>query len=177
MIHRIIPTGRILLRAGLLTVLMTLCHGAGVGVEQPEPRTGAYREHEARALTDIARAAAKEGKPGDALAFHIEALAIYREIGARSGAAATLFEMGQINNYLFNYEGAVARLLEAAAVYRELGAMPELARVNLALGRSQMMLGRRLDAIQLLEEALSEFTRAGNTPLAEEARALLNRLR
>jgi len=40
-----------------------------------------------------------------------------------------------------------------------------------------MMLGRRLDAIQLLEEALSEFTRAGNTPLAEEARALLNRLR
>ena len=71
----------------------------------------------------------------------------------------------------------VVGFLKDPTIYRELGAMPELARVNLALGRSQMMLGRRLDAIQVLEEALSEFTRAGNTPLAEEARALLNRLR
>ena len=166
-----------LLQAALLTLLITLCRVAGADGQQPEQRTGAYREHEARALTDLAREAAKEGKPGDALAFHLEALAIYRQIGARSGAAATLFEMGQINNELFNYEGAVARLVEAAAIYRELGAAPELARVNLALGRSQMMLGRRLDAIQVLEEALPEFTRTGNTRLAEEARRLLDRIR
>lgn len=166
-----------LLQAARLTLVITLCQGAGAGAQQPEHKTSAYREHEARALTDLAREAVKEGKPGDALAFHVEALAIYRQIGARSGAAATLFEMGQINNHLFNYEGAVGRLVEAAAIYRELGAAPELARVNLALGRSQMMLGRRLDAIQVLEEALPEFTRTGNTRLAEEARALLNRLR
>lgn len=151
---------------------------AGPASAQPsERRPGAYREHEARALTDLARSAVGEGKVGDALEFYLAALAIYRETGGRAGAAATLFEIGQINNGMYNYEGAVGRLAEAAVIYRELGARAELARVNLALGRSQMMLGRRMDAIALLEDALAEFTRTGDTDRAAEARALLHRLR
>jgi len=147
-----------------------------VSGQPPERRAGAYREHEARALTDLARSAVGEGKVGEALEFHLAALAIYRETGGKVGVAATLFEMGQINNGMFNYEGAVGRLAEAAAIYRELGARAELARVNLVLGRSQMMLGRRMDAIALLEDALAEFTRTGDADRASEARALLQRL-
>jgi tetratricopeptide (TPR) repeat protein len=154
----------------------TALSAPGIPAQEPA-RPGSFREHEARALTDLARAALREGKVGDALEFHLAALAIYRETGGRAGAAATLFEVGRINNDLFNYEAAVARLTEAAAIYRGLGAQPELARVNLALGRSQMMLGRRLDAIAAFEEALGEFERSGDAARADQARALLGRVK
>jgi tetratricopeptide (TPR) repeat protein len=145
--------------------------------QSPAPPLGTHRDHDARALADLAQAAERDGRVGEALEFLVEALAIYRGTGNRAGVAATLAEIGRINNAVFNYEAAVARLTEAAAIYRETGAQPELARINLALGRSQMMLGRRLDAIQLFEEALTEFTRSGDTRRAEEARTLLNRLK
>ncbi len=165
------------MRASTYAVLLALILALEGAAQSPEPRLGAHREHDARALTDLARAAAKDGKVGESLEFLLEALAIYRGTGSRAGAAATLAEIGRINNELFNYEAAVSRFTEAALLYRDLGALPELARVNLAFGRAQMMLGRRLDAIQLFEEALREFTRAGEARLAEEAQALLNRLR
>jgi tetratricopeptide (TPR) repeat protein len=165
------------LAVGLSALALVLPLAAPGAAQAPEPRPGSYREHEARALTDLAQAAASDGKIDESLNFLFEALAIYRQIRQRAGAAGTLYEIARINNQVFNYEAAVPRLLEAAALYRELGAGTELARVNLALGRSQMMLGRRLDAIGVLEEALGEFTRSGETRLAEEARALLGRLR
>jgi tetratricopeptide (TPR) repeat protein len=164
---------RLRLTAGASVLLSLLLLAAEVRAQG----VGSLREHEARALTEAAQGEAKDGKVGDALQHLLEALAIYRETGNRAGAAATLFEIGRINNHMFNYEAAVARLVEAAALYREVGAAREMARVNLALGRSQMMLGRRLDAIRALEEALAEFNRAGDRALADEAQKLLNRLR
>jgi tetratricopeptide (TPR) repeat protein len=151
--------------------------GVVAAAQTPPTPLGTHRDHDARALVDLAQGAEREGRVGEALEFLVEALAIYRGTGNRAGTAATQAEIGRINNAVFNYEAAVARLTEAATIYREIGARPELARVNLALGRSQMMLGRRLDAIQLFEDALAEFTRIGDTRLAEETRTLLNRVK
>lgn len=139
--------------------------------------TLARRTAEARALSSQGAGAFREGKLAESIEYYTRALAIYRDLGLRADEAASIAAIGDVHAHMFNYEVAIPKYEEAVRLYRSLDAEVSLARVALALGRAQMLLGRRETAIRHFEDALRVFRSAGDRARAEEAQALINRLR
>lgn len=172
------PDRRIRFRVRLLVMLGAM---VAVGWLSPPATRGdeilARRTAEARALSNQGAGAFKDGKLAEAIEHYTRALAIYRDLGLRADEAASIAAIGDVHAHMFNYEAAIPKYEEAIRLYRSLDAEVSLARVALVLGKAHMMLGRREIAIRHFEDALRVFRSVGDRARAEEAQALINRLR
>jgi non-specific serine/threonine protein kinase len=95
-----------------------------------------------------------------------EALAIYRALGDRSGAADSLFRLGVGATEQGDCEAALPRLEEARRLFEELDDRDALLHVTRSLGWTFERLGDRERARELYAENLAHARAIGNTYIA-----------
>jgi DNA-binding CsgD family transcriptional regulator/tetratricopeptide (TPR) repeat protein len=112
---------------------------------------------QARAFTGAGSMAWSQGNYQQAMRWHQQALALYREVGDKQGIAFALNNLGIQAQYQGDYESARAFLEESQALYRELGDKWGIAIVLGNLGLGEASKGNYERARALFEEELALF--------------------
>ncbi len=112
---------------------------------------------QAKAFTGAGSMAWSQGNYRQAMRWHQQALALYREVGDKQGIAFALNNLGIQAQYQGDYESARAFLQESQALYRELGDQWGIAIVLGNLGLGEASQGNYERARALFEEELALF--------------------
>ncbi len=139
-------------------------------------RSGVKASEQAKALSDAADMAASIDDLERAETLGGEGLALYRELGDRSGIANCLSLLGSIARVRGQYRLAAARLEEAEALFRELGNSPKHSRNLNEWARVTTEQGRYEQAQALLEESIAIFQALGEKVRVDWAILLQARL-
>ncbi len=110
---------------------------------------------QAKAFTGAGSMAWSQGNFQQAMRWHQQALALYREVGDKQGIAFALNNLGTQAQYQGDYERARAFLEESLALYRELGDQWGIALVLCNLGLGEAWQGDYERARALFEEYLA----------------------
>jgi tetratricopeptide (TPR) repeat protein len=95
------------------------------------------------------------GQYQEAIAFHQQSLAIFREIGARGGEASSYNNLGSAYNSLGQYQEAIAFYQQSLAICREIGARGGEASSYGNLGNAYDSLGQYQEAIAFYQQSLA----------------------
>ncbi len=125
---------------------------------------GAPAAAQAKALNGAGVFADDQGDYDQAVARYEEALALFRALGDRQGAAGTLSNRGDVARLQGDYDRALALYEEALALYREIGATRWVGFSLNALGVLAIDQGDVDRAASRYEEALTVFRALGHRP-------------
>jgi tetratricopeptide (TPR) repeat protein len=117
---------------------------------------------QAKAFTGAGSMAWSQGNYQQAVRWHQQALALYREVGDKQGIAFALNNLGTQAQEQGDYEWAKALLEESLALYRELGDQWGIANVLCTSGFGEGWQGNNERAIALFEESLALYREVGD---------------
>lgn len=120
-------------------------------------RGGAAAHWQARALTGAGAIAFLQGKYENAIAFHADALAAYRQIGDHQGAAFALNNMGAAAGVQGHSDRAKTLFEQSLALYREIDDRDGVGRLLNNLGFTALMDGDNDRAATFLEESFELY--------------------
>ncbi len=101
-------------------------------------------------------------RTSEALERYEQALAFYRDIGARLGEANTLIAIGDVLQFLDRRSEALERYEQALAFYRDIGYRLGEANTLKAIGNVLQFLKRSSEALERYEQALAFYREIGS---------------
>ncbi|MFB7596742.1 tetratricopeptide repeat protein, partial [Streptomyces sp. NPDC056160] len=129
--------------------------------EQEEQSTPSHHSSRAEALTTLGIALAtrfeRVGRTGDlsrAIDAHVQALAVFRELGDRNSEGQALNNLALALRQARRFEEAIDAHVQALAVFRELGDRNSEGQALNNLGTMLSEVGRRQEALETAAEAV-----------------------